>query len=119
MAPSAVGYQPTLAEEMGCLQERITSTSSGLDHSIQAVKPADDLTEPVARHHLSTSTSTVVLSRDIAALASTPPSIRWILRPVSSIRWLSAKSTTIPARGVQQTLQRYKELRDIIVIRMG
>jgi len=114
--PSAVGYQPTLAEEMGRLQERITSTKVGSITSIQAVYvPADDLTDPSATTfaHLD---STVVLSRDIAALGIYPA-----VDPLDSTsRQLDpnvvGNDHYETARAVQGTLQRYKELRDIIAI---
>ena len=93
--PSAVGYQPTLAEEMGKLQERITSTKTGSITSIQAVYvPADDLTDPSPATTFQRLDSTVVLSRDIAALGIYPPWIRWIRPAASSTRKSSAKSTT-------------------------
>ena len=104
--PSAVGYQPTLAEEMGKLQERITSTKTGSITSIQAVYvPADDLTDPSPATTFQHLDSTVVLSRDIAALGIYPPWIRWIRPAASSTRKSSAKSTT-PWPVAQQTLQR-------------
>jgi len=95
--PSAVGYQPTLAEEMGRLQERITSTKTGSITSIQAVYvPADDLTDPSPATTFGHLDSTVVLSRDIAAWVSTLRLTHWIRPPVSWTRWLWAKSTTTP-----------------------
>ncbi|HEY0296185.1 MAG TPA: F0F1 ATP synthase subunit beta [Bordetella sp.] len=115
--PSAVGYQPTLAEEMGVLQERITSTKTGSITSIQAVYvPADDLTDPAPATTFQHLDSTVVLSRDIAALGIYPA-----VDPLdSSSRQLDplviGDEHYQVARGVQQTLQRYKELRDIIAI---
>ncbi len=115
--PSAVGYQPTLAEEMGKLQERITSTKTGSITSIQAVYvPADDLTDPSPATTFQHLDSTVVLSRDIAALGIYPA-----VDPLdSSSRQLDpqvvGEEHYAVARGVQQTLQRYKELRDIIAI---
>ncbi|HLU19116.1 MAG TPA: F0F1 ATP synthase subunit beta [Pusillimonas sp.] len=115
--PSAVGYQPTLAEEMGKLQERITSTKTGSITSIQAVYvPADDLTDPSPATTFQHLDSTVVLSRDIAALGIYPA-----VDPLDSTsrqldpQIVGEEHYTI-ARGVQQTLQRYKELRDIIAI---
>ncbi len=115
--PSAVGYQPTLAEEMGKLQERITSTKTGSITSIQAVYvPADDLTDPSPATTFLHLDSTVVLSRDIAALGIYPA-----VDPLDSTsrqldpQIVGEEHYTI-ARGVQQTLQRYKELRDIIAI---
>ncbi|QAU32870.1 F0F1 ATP synthase subunit beta [Janthinobacterium sp. 17J80-10] len=115
--PSAVGYQPTLAEEMGRLQERITSTKTGSITSIQAVYvPADDLTDPSPATTFAHLDSTVVLSRDIAALGIYPA-----IDPLdSSSRQLSpdvvGQEHYDTARAVQGTLQRYKELRDIIAI---
>ncbi|MFA5824442.1 MAG: F0F1 ATP synthase subunit beta [Gallionellaceae bacterium] len=115
--PSAVGYQPTLAEEMGRLQERITSTKVGSITSIQAVYvPADDLTDPSPATTFLHLDSTVVLSRDIASLGIYPA-----VDPLdSSSRQLDplvvGEEHYNVARGVQQTLQRYKELRDIIAI---
>ncbi len=115
--PSAVGYQPTLAEEMGVLQERITSTQTGSITSIQAVYvPADDLTDPSPATTFQHLDSTVVLSRDIAALGIYPA-----VDPLDSTsRQLDphvvGEEHYNVARGVQQTLQRYKELRDIIAI---
>ncbi|MFZ2302787.1 MAG: F0F1 ATP synthase subunit beta [Gallionella sp.] len=115
--PSAVGYQPTLAEEMGRLQERITSTKVGSITSIQAVYvPADDLTDPSPATTFLHLDSTVVLSRDIASLGIYPA-----VDPLDSTsRQLDplvvGEEHYAVARGVQQTLQRYKELRDIIAI---
>ncbi len=115
--PSAVGYQPTLAEEMGRLQERITSTKVGSITSIQAVYvPADDLTDPSPATTFLHLDSTVVLSRDIASLGIYPA-----VDPLDSTsRQLDplvvGEEHYSTARGVQQTLQRYKELRDIIAI---
>ena len=113
--PSAVGYQPTLAEEMGKLQERITSTKTGSVTSIQAVYvPADDLTDPSPATTFLHLDSTVVLSRDIAALGIYPA-----VDPLDSTsRQLDPQVVGQEhyevARAVQMTLQRYKELRDII-----
>ena len=115
--PSAVGYQPTLAEEMGKLQERITSTKTGSVTSIQAVYvPADDLTDPSPATTFLHLDSTVVLSRDIAALGIYPA-----VDPLDSTsRQLDPQVVGEEhydvARDVQMTLQRYKELRDIIAI---
>src|SRR5690554_1795164 len=115
--PSAVGYQPTLAEEMGKLQERITSTKTGSITSIQAVYvPADDLTDPSPATTFLHLDSTVVLSRDIAALGIYPA-----VDPLDSTSrqldpQIVGEEHYLIARGVQQTLQRYKELRDIIAI---
>jgi len=115
--PSAVGYQPTLAEEMGRLQERITSTKVGSITSIQAVYvPADDLTDPSPATTFGHLDATVVLSRDIASLGIYP-----------SVDPLDSTSRQVDpnvvgeehyktTRGVQSVLQRYKELRDIIAI---
>jgi F-type H+-transporting ATPase subunit beta len=115
--PSAVGYQPTLAEEMGRLQERITSTKAGSITSIQAVYvPADDLTDPSPATTFAHLDSTVVLSRDIASLGIYPA-----VDPLDSTsRQLDpnvvGQDHYETARAVQGTLQRYKELRDIIAI---
>ena len=115
--PSAVGYQPTLAEEMGRLQERITSTKTGSITSIQAVYvPADDLTDPSPATTFAHLDSTVVLSRDIASLGIYPA-----VDPLDSTsRQLDpnvvGEEHYNTARDVQNTLQRYKELRDIIAI---
>ncbi|WP_293934574.1 F0F1 ATP synthase subunit beta [Iodobacter sp.] len=115
--PSAVGYQPTLAEEMGALQERITSTKTGSITSIQAVYvPADDLTDPSPATTFAHLDATVVLSRDIASLGIYPA-----VDPLDSTsRQLDpqvvGEEHYMVARGVQQTLQKYKELQDIIAI---
>ncbi len=115
--PSAVGYQPTLAEEMGRLQERITSTKTGSITSVQAVYvPADDLTDPSPATTFLHLDSTVVLSRDIASLGIYPA-----VDPLDSTsRQLDplvvGEEHYGVARSVQATLQRYKELRDIIAI---
>jgi F-type H+-transporting ATPase subunit beta len=115
--PSAVGYQPTLAEEMGRLQERISSTKVGSITSIQAVYvPADDLTDPSPATTFLHLDSTVVLSRDIASLGIYPA-----VDPLDSTsRQLDplvvGEEHYNVARSVQMTLQRYKELRDIIAI---
>ena len=115
--PSAVGYQPTLAEEMGVLQERITSTKTGSITSIQAVYvPADDLTDPSPATTFAHLDATVVLSRDIASLGIYPA-----VDPLdSSSRQLDpqvvGEEHYTVARSVQAILQRYKELRDIIAI---
>ncbi len=115
--PSAVGYQPTLAEEMGKLQERITSTTTGSITSIQAVYvPADDLTDPSPATTFAHLDSTVVLSRDIASLGIYPA-----VDPLDSTsRQLDphvvGDEHYQTARSVQSILQRYKELRDIIAI---
>ncbi|MGV2989939.1 F0F1 ATP synthase subunit beta [Vibrio sp. E150_011] len=115
--PSAVGYQPTLAEEMGVLQERIASTKSGSITSIQAVYvPADDLTDPSPATTFAHLDATVTLNRSIAAMGLYPA-----IDPLdSSSRQLDplvvGQEHYDVARGVQQTLQRYKELKDIIAI---
>ena len=115
--PSAVGYQPTLAEEMGVLQERITSTKTGSITSVQAVYvPADDLTDPSPATTFAHLDSTVVLSRNIASLGIYPA-----VDPLDSTsRQLDplvvGEEHYNVARGVQGTLQRYKELKDIIAI---
>jgi F-type H+-transporting ATPase subunit beta len=115
--PSAVGYQPNLATEMGALQERITSTNKGSITSIQAVYvPADDLTDPAPATTFGHLDSTVVLSRALAELAIYP-----------AVDPLDSSSTILDpnivgedhyhtARGVQKVLQRYKDLQDIIAI---
>ncbi|MFB0982220.1 MAG: F0F1 ATP synthase subunit beta [Alteromonadaceae bacterium] len=115
--PSAVGYQPTLAEEMGILQERITSTKKGSITSIQAVYvPADDLTDPSPATTFAHLDATVVLSRSIAELGIYPA-----IDPLDSTsRQLDPLVVGTAhyevARGVQNVLQRYKELKDIIAI---
>lgn len=115
--PSAVGYQPTLAEEMGTLQERITSTKTGSITSVQAVYvPADDLTDPSPATTFAHLDATVVLSRQIAELGIYPA-----IDPLDSTsRQLDplviGQEHYDVARAVQGTLQRYKELRDIIAI---
>ena len=115
--PSAVGYQPTLAEEMGNLQERITSTKKGSITSIQAVYvPADDLTDPSPATTFAHLDATVVLSRSIAELGIYPA-----IDPLDSTSRqldplvIGEEHYTV-ARGVQKVLQRYKELQDIIAI---
>ena len=115
--PSAVGYQPTLATEMGALQERITSTGKGSITSVQAVYvPADDLTDPAPATTFAHLDATTVLSRSIASLGIYPA-----VDPLDSTsRILSPDIVGIEhyevARGVQMILQRYKELQDIIAI---
>ena len=115
--PSAVGYQPTLAEEMGVLQERITSTKIGSITSVQAVYvPADDLTDPSPATTFAHLDSTVVLSRDIAAKGIYPA-----IDPLDSTSrqldpMIIGNEHYSVARGVQSVLQRYKELKDIIAI---
>jgi len=115
--PSAVGYQPTLATEMGALQERITSTTKGSVTSVQAIYvPADDLTDPAPATAFAHLDATTVLSRAIAEIGIYP-----------SVDPLDSNSTMLDpqivgqrhysiARRVQQTLQRYKDLQDIIAI---
>jgi F-type H+-transporting ATPase subunit beta len=115
--PSAVGYQPTLAEEMGVLQERITSTKTGSITSFQAVYvPADDLTDPSPATTFAHLDATLVLSRQIAELGIYPAvdpldSTSRLLDPL-----VIGEEHYNTARGVQGTLQRYKELKDIIAI---
>jgi len=115
--PSAVGYQPTLAEEMGILQERITSTKTGSITSIQAVYvPADDLTDPSPATTFAHLDATVVLSRSIAELGIYPA-----VDPLDSTSrqldpLIVGQEHYETARAVQQVLQRYKELQDIIAI---
>jgi F-type H+-transporting ATPase subunit beta len=115
--PSAVGYQPTLAEEMGVLQERITSTKKGSITSVQAVYvPADDLTDPSPATTFAHLDATVVLSRDIASLGIYPA-----VDPLDSTSRqvdpnVIGQEHYDVARGVQGVLQRYKELKDIIAI---
>jgi len=115
--PSAVGYQPTLAEDMGRLQERITSTKKGSITSVQAVYvPADDLTDPAPATTFGHLDSTVVLSRQLTELGIYPAvdpldSTSTILDPK-----IVGKDHYQVARGVQKVLQRYKELQDIIAI---
>jgi F-type H+/Na+-transporting ATPase subunit beta len=115
--PSAVGYQPTLAQEMGTLQERITSTKTGSITSVQAIYvPADDLTDPSPATTFAHLDSTIVLSRQISELGIYPA-----VDPLASTsRNLEAnivgQEHYTVARSVQSTLQRYKELRDIIAI---
>jgi F-type H+/Na+-transporting ATPase subunit beta len=116
-SPSAVGYQPTLAQEMGILQERITSTKNGSITSFQAVYvPADDLTDPAPANTFAHLDSTIVLERRIAELGIYP-----------AVEPLDSSSTALDpvivgeehykvARGVQNVLQRYKDLQDIIAI---
>ncbi len=115
--PSAVGYQPTLATEMGQMQERITSTLKGSVTSVQAVYvPADDLTDPAPATTFAHLDGTVVLSRQIAELGIYPAvdpldSTSRILDPL-----VVGNEHYMTARGVQKVLQRYKELQDIIAI---
>jgi F-type H+-transporting ATPase subunit beta len=115
--PSAVGYQPTLAEEMGRLQERIVSTKVGSITSVQAIYvPADDLTDPSPATTFAHLDATVVLSRDIASLGIYPA-----VDPLDSTSRqvdpnVIGEEHYTTTRGVQAVLQRYKELRDIIAI---
>ena len=115
--PSAVGYQPTLATEMGALQERITSTKKGSITSVQAVYvPADDLTDPAPATTFAHLDATTVLSRSITELGIYPAvdpleSTSRIMDPL-----ILGKEPYETARGVQEVLQRYKELQDIIAI---
>ncbi|MDD7021388.1 MAG: F0F1 ATP synthase subunit beta, partial [Aeromonadales bacterium] len=115
--PSAVGYQPTLAEEMGTLQERITSTKKGSITSVQAVYvPADDLTDPSPATTFAHLDATIVLSRQIASLGIYPA-----VDPLASTSrqldpYVVGKEHYEVARGVQMVLQRYQELKDIIAI---
>jgi F-type H+-transporting ATPase subunit beta len=115
--PSAVGYQPTLAAEMGAMQERITSTKSGSITSFQAVYvPADDLTDPAPANTFAHLDSTVVLERSLAELGIYPA-----VDPLASVSKALAPEIVGEehyrvARGVQRVLQRYKDLQDIIAI---
>jgi F-type H+-transporting ATPase subunit beta len=115
--PSAVGYQPTLATEMGGLQERITSTKDGSITSIQAVYvPADDLTDPAPATTFAHLDATTVLSRNLAAKGIYPAvdpldSTSTMLQP-----WIVGEKHYAIAQSVKKTLQRYKELQDIIAI---
>ena len=116
-SPSAVGYQPTLAQEMGILQERITSTKKGSITSFQAVYvPADDLTDPAPANTFAHLDSTIVLERSIAELGIYPA-----VDPLASVSTALAPEIVGEehfqvARGVQKVLQRYKDLQDIIAI---
>ena len=115
--PSAVGYQPTLATEMGALQERITSTKKGSITSVQAVYvPADDLTDPAPATTFTHLDATTVLAREIASMGIYPA-----VDPLASTSRILTPEVVgqehyAVARGVQQMLQRYKELQDIIAI---
>lgn len=115
--PSAVGYQPTLATEMGALQERITSTKKGSITSVQAIYvPADDLTDPAPATTFAHLDATTVLSRSITELGIYPAvdpleSTSRIMDPL-----ILGEEHYNTARGVQEVLQRYKELQDIIAI---
>ncbi len=116
-SPSAVGYQPTLSQEMGILQERITSTKKGSITSFQAVYvPADDLTDPAPANTFAHLDSTIVLERSIAELGIYPA-----VDPLASVSTALAPDVVGEehfqvARGVQKVLQRYKDLQDIIAI---
>ena len=116
-SPSAVGYQPTLSQEMGILQERITSTKKGSITSFQAVYvPADDLTDPAPANTFAHLDSTIVLERSIAELGIYPA-----VDPLASVSTALSQDVVGEehfqvARGVQQVLQRYKDLQDIIAI---
>ncbi|TSC99848.1 MAG: F-type H+-transporting ATPase subunit beta [Candidatus Peregrinibacteria bacterium Greene1014_49] len=115
--PSAVGYQPTLAQEMGAVQERITSTNKGSITSVQAVYvPADDFTDPAPASTFGHLDSTIVLTRSLAELGIYPA-----VDPLDSTSTILAEDTVgeehyATARGVQKVLQRYRELQDIIAI---
>ena len=115
--PSAVGYQPTLATEMGALQERITSTKKGSITSVQAIYvPADDLTDPAPATTFAHLDATTVLSRAITELGIYPAvdpleSTSRIMDPL-----ILGEEHYNTARGVQEVLQRYKDLQDIIAI---
>jgi len=115
--PSAVGYQPTLATEMGALQERITSTKKGSITSVQAIYvPADDLTDPAPATTFSHLDATTVLSRHISQLGIYPAvdpldSTSRILDP-----WIVGEEHYNVAKNVQEILQKYKDLQDIIAI---
>jgi F-type H+-transporting ATPase subunit beta len=115
--PSAVGYQPTLAEEMGVLQERITSTKTGSITSVQAVYvPADDLTDPSPATTFAHLDATVVLSVTSPRWVSTLPWTRWTPPRRQLDPLVVGEEHYNVARGVQTVLQRYKELKDIIAI---
>ena len=116
--PSAVGYQPTLATDMGALQERITTTNKGSITSVQAIYvPADDLTDPGSRNLLRASWMRRRFFRArLPSSASILPSIRWIPPAAFSIRALWAQEHYDVARSVQKVLQTYKSLQDIIAI---
>lgn len=114
---SAVGYQPTLAEEMGQMQERITSTTKGSITSVQAVYvPADDLTDPAPATTFSHLDSTVVLSRALASLAIYPAIDPLESKSSALDPYVVGKEHYEVAQGVKQVLQRYKDLQDIIAI---
>merc|ERR1711870_225797 len=115
--PSAVGYQPTLAGDLGALQERITTTKTGSITSVQAIYvPADDLTDPAPATTFAHLDATTVLSRSLSAKGIYPAvdpldSTSIILQP-----WIVGTTHYECAQCVKQTLQRYKELQDIIAI---
>ena len=115
--PSAVGYQPTLAEEMGQLQERITSTGKGSITSVQAVYvPADDLTDPAPATTFSHLDSTVVLARELAALAIYPAVDPLASSSTALDPTIIGEEHYFVANEVKRILQRYKDLQDIIAI---
>ena len=115
--PSAVGYQPTLATDMGNLQERIASTKKGSITSVQAIYvPADDITDPAPATTFSHLDSTVVLSRELASLGIYPAVDPLDSRSSALDPRIVGQEHYDVARGVQQILQRYKELQDIIAI---
>ncbi|MDO8474349.1 MAG: F0F1 ATP synthase subunit beta [bacterium] len=115
--PSAVGYQPTLATDMGALQERITSTKSGSITSVQAIYvPADDITDPAPATTFSHLDSTIVLSRELASLGIYPAVDPLDSRSSALDPRIIGKEHYDTARAVQKILQRYKELQDIIAI---
>src|SRR5881628_3282373 len=116
-SPSAVGYQPTLANEMGILQERITSTKKGSITSVQAVYvPADDLTDPAPANTFAHLDSTIVLERSIAKLGIYPAVDPLASTSKSLAPEVVGEEQYNVARGVQSVLQRYKDLQDIIAI---
>ncbi|MEQ9825705.1 MAG: F0F1 ATP synthase subunit beta [Puniceicoccaceae bacterium] len=116
-SPSAVGYQPTLSQEMGILQERITSTKKGSITSIQAVYvPADDLTDPAPANTFAHLDSTIVLERSIADLGIYPAVDPLVSTSKALDPDIVGEEHFNVARGVQQVLQRYKDLQDIIAI---
>ncbi|TSC68911.1 MAG: Uncharacterized protein G01um101470_1101, partial [Parcubacteria group bacterium Gr01-1014_70] len=115
--PSAVGYQPTLATEMGELQERITSTKSGSITSVQAIYvPADDITDPAPATTFSHLDSTIVLSRALTEIGIYPAVDPLASTSTALTPAIVGREHYDVAREVQQTLQRYKELQDIIAI---
>ena len=115
--PSAVGYQPTLAEEMGKLQERITSTKRGSITSVQAVYvPADDFTDPAPATTFSHLDSTVVLSRDLAAIGIYPAIDPLLSSSTALTPDILGEEHYRVANGVKLILQKYKDLQDVIAI---